>query len=70
VAFDGTDLDCGIEEALERGMNDAGWDAPNHICPNCYEEFAETDEDTEIDPDYDIELDDSDYDEDFDEEEE
>ena len=73
VAFDGTDLDCGVEEAIERGMSEAGWDGVNHICPNCWEEFEEedapNDEDEEIDPEYDVELDDNDYDDDFDEEE-
>lgn len=68
VAFDGTDLDSGIEEAIERGMFEAGWDANNHLCPNCYEEFEGTEEDA-IDPDYDVELDD-DYDDDFYDEEE
>jgi hypothetical protein len=70
VAFDGTDLDSCVEEAIERGMNEAGWESNNRLCPNCWEEFEGTDEDAEIDPDYDVELDDSDYDDDFDEEEE
>jgi len=63
VAFDGTDLDTCVEDAIERGMNDAGWEVNTHLCPNCWEEFAETneeDEDEGTDPDYDVELDEED----------
>ena len=70
VAFDGTDLDCGVEEAIERGMSETGWDAVNHICPNCWEEFEGTDEDDSIDPEYDIELDEDEYEDILDGEEE
>jgi hypothetical protein len=70
VAFDGTDLDTCVEDAIERGMNDAGWEVSDRLCPNCWEEFAETNEDVdEEDDEYDVELDDSEYD-DFDDEEE
>lgn len=71
VAFDGTDLDSSVEDAIERGMNEAGWDANNHFCPNCYEEFEEV-EGCEEDFDeerYEEELN-NDYDDDFDDEEE
>lgn len=70
VAFDGTDLDSSIEDAIERGMCEAGWDANNRLCPNCYEEFEEVNgDDEEFDEDvYEEELN-NDYDDDFDEEE-
>lgn len=68
VAFDGTDEDLGVEESIERGMDEAGWDSANRLCPNCWEEFEESEEDKGLDPDYDIEFDDNTYD-DIDEEE-
>jgi hypothetical protein len=67
VAFDGTDLDSSIENAIERGMAEGGWDSLNRVCPNCYDEYEEVDEDAEMDDDfdeedYDIDLDEDDYD--------
>jgi len=68
VAFDGTDLDSSIENAIERGMAEGGWDLHNRICHNCYDEYEEVDENAEIDDDfdeddYDMELDENDFDE-------
>jgi hypothetical protein len=74
VAFDGTDLDTCVEDAIERGMNEAGWETVNHLCPNCWDEYEESDEaedGPDIDFEYDMELDDDfdDYDDNLDEEE-
>jgi hypothetical protein len=41
VSFDGGDLDT-LDEAIERGAEEDGWEVYEAVCPNCFDSFSES----------------------------